>query len=298
MTLGPVINVAIGMIMTFAVMALVVSAVYQALSTFFQTRSTNLRDGIGALLNDPTFSGLAGRLFTHAAVHPLGDGKPLDQQAKGTLPTFVAPMQFAQALVEVIQTPDPVGKLGLKDAIDRITDPQIKTFLSGVYARVDGDAARFHQELAGWFDGAMERVRDNFKRNSQKWTFLIALILAVALNIDAFHMARAIWASPELVAQVKPLVNDNTKAMEDLAALAAAGLPMGWSEVELGRLMAGGGKDWLAWLLAKFVGCLFTASASMLGAPFWFGLLSQIRGSSVAPAPQAAPQSAPQPSIP
>lgn len=281
MSLGPVLSVAIGLIMTFAVMALVVSSAVRALTTLLQTRSSNLRDGIATLLNDTTMTGLAGKLFTHAAIHPLGDGAQVKPDSKG-LPSYIGPQQFASVLVELIQNPDPASKLELKEAIDKIDNVQIRTMLSGAYDRASGDVSKLHQELAGWFDRAMDHVKDNFQRKTQKWSFCIALILALGLNVDSFHIAQAIWANPEMVAAIEELGQSDEESMSDLAVLATAGFPMGWNAAQMQNVS---GWAWASWGLAKLVGCLFTALAAMLGAPFWFGLLAQIRGSAPATPP-------------
>lgn len=263
MSFGPVINVAIALVMTFAVMALVVSGVTEAISNFLQTRSRNLAAGIRALLNDPTMSGLAGKVMAHAGASPLSsiDGG-------GLSPACMDAKHFAAALVDVIQNDDPLQPLNLKEAIDKIADPQIKQFLSGLYARVDGDSEKLHLALADWFDTAMTQVSELYKRDIRRISLLIALILAAGLNVDALHIARAVWATPDLVLQVKQLGTASDAAVTDLAVLAAAGLPLGWTGIAF---------TWTA-----VPGWLITAAASMLGAPFWFDMLTRLRGAPAA----------------
>lgn len=258
MSFGPVINVAIALVMTFAVMALVVSGVTEAISNFLQTRSRTLAAGIRALLNDPTMSGLAGKVMAHAGAAPLSSGV-----GNGPAPASMDARHFAVALVDVIQNDDPLQPLQLKEAIDKIADPQIKQLLSGLYTSVDGDAVKLHQALADWFDSAMTQVSAIYKRDIQRISLLIAVILAAGLNVDALHIARAVWATPDLVLQVKQLGTASDAAMADLAAMAAAGLPLGWT---------GAAFSWTA-----VPGWLITAAASMLGAPFWFDMLTRLR---------------------
>lgn len=296
MNLGTVINVSIGLIMTFAVMALVVSAVREAWANFAKARSASLVEGVKALLNDPNLNDLAKQVLNHAAVNPLAPGAAGRDKTVigGSLPDSVKPAMFADALIDVIQGRAPGKPLG--EIIDQIDDPQIKQVLQGAYHRAKENVDEFHKEVATWFDAAMERVGDNYRRHAQAWSFWIALGLALLLNVDTFHIAQAIWMSPDMVNQINALGQTGADAAKDLAALASAGFPVGWSDAERAALL-----DWtdpakrVWWVFVKLVGCGFTASASMLGAPFWFDLLTKVRGVTTPAAPAQATTPAPTP---
>src|SRR5208282_1737985 len=57
--------------------------------------------------------------------------------------------------------------------------------------------------LSTWFDSAMDRVGGAYKRWTQLVSFIVALILAAALNIDAVAVAKALWVQPKLAEQLK-----------------------------------------------------------------------------------------------
>lgn len=290
MNLGTVINLAVGLIVTFATMALVVSAVKEALANALQTRSNTLRKGVMALLNDPTLTGLAGKVLQHGAINPLAPGAPgqaKDEIQKAAI-SRIEPNLFANALIEIVQNDAPGASIDA--AIDKIEDPQIKAVLKGAFGRANDDLTRFHQEVANWFDSAMGRVGDRYRTEAQFWSFAIAMGLCIGLNVDTFAVAQAIWAMPQMVAQVPDLGKSSAEAINSFTSLVNAGFPLGWTEAQLKSLAnwsAGGA--WVWWVAVKLLGCSFTAFASLLGAPFWFDMLAKVRNTAAPPAPAPTP---------
>jgi hypothetical protein len=123
-------------------------------------------------------------------------------------------------------------------------------------------------EVAAWFDNAMDRVSGAYKRWTLLWNFLIALGLAIAMNISAIHVARALWRQPAVVNSISKISgNDAAAAVRNLEGLA---LPIGWH-----ACVDGAACEKPSW--AERVGGWFiTALAALFGAPFWFDLLQKI----------------------
>jgi hypothetical protein len=128
--------------------------------------------------------------------------------------------------------------------------------------------------LIAWFDNAMDRVSGWYKRWTQLIGFIIALILAAALNIDAVEVGTVLWEQPKLAADV---VKASTSTSADDAKLLHSldtTFPVGWplkSDETLG---------------IAFVGWLITALSTLFGAPFWFDLLQtviRLKGSGPSP---------------
>jgi hypothetical protein len=88
---------------------------------------------------------------------------------------------------------------------------------------------------------------------------------AVQGQADATPAQRAEAASAVAAAQAR-----HDQALQaQVDNLAAAGLPLGWSQAEVARMGV------LAWLV-KLLGLLLSAAALSMGAPFWFDLLQKI----------------------
>ena len=76
------------------------------------------------------------------------------------------------------------------------TNNQIKTMLHGMIDRAEGKEEKVRAELATWFDNAMDRVGGAYKRWTQVWSFVFALIFAVLLNVSTTEIAQTLWRHP------------------------------------------------------------------------------------------------------
>jgi len=285
----PVINVAIGLVFCFAAVSLAASTVTEALASLVKLRANTLVTGIQAMLNDPKFNGLALQVYQHALVHPQGDGTMKSNSRWWTYggPSYIRPENFATALVDVLQkTPGDMAQL--KASIDALQDPQLKQLLQGIEARAAGSVEQVHQQVANWFDTAMDRVSGAYKRQAQLICFLVGLALAAMINVDATHVVGELWANPARAREVAVLAEAALAEKESVKQTLAQmqQLPVG-----LG-LMQPCGQQQLACVAGKAIqgkmllGWLITAVASVFGAPFWFdmlGKLVQLRGAGPKP---------------
>ncbi|MES2151920.1 MAG: hypothetical protein V4508_19240 [Pseudomonadota bacterium] len=254
-----VLEVAIGLTFCYATLALIVSAMQEAISALLRLRAHGLLEGIKTMLNDPHFSAMARDLYAHALVNPHDDGTATDPRALKAKPSYIEPRHFAQALLDNLQTiPGNYAQLG-RD-IEALGDPQVRRVLAGIYQRAAGDMEQFQDALAGWFDSAMERVSGAYRRRAKLFSLLLTLSLAVLLNVDSVHLFSALWQHPSLTAQLG--ASGSAPDPQTLAALWR--LPIGWSAWPAGidRHLA-----------LQAAGWLLTAATGLFGAPFWFDLL-------------------------
>jgi hypothetical protein len=239
-------------------------------------------------LNDPNFSGLAKAIYGHAAVNPRGPGGTDPTKNR---PAYIDPFQFANALMDLTGIAGAAAQPAANQAETvqvmkaevhkKTADLQLSTLLTGIIERTVGDPARVRQELAAWFDNGMDRLSGDYKRWSQYVSVVVALLLAVSLNVDAVHIEKALWAQPAIAAQIKadPKLNPD-QAMKAMNAT----LPIGWSEGFLSR--SDGTRfetgDWVN----AIIGWILAALATLFGAPFWFDVLqAAVRVRSTGPSP-------------
>jgi hypothetical protein len=273
-----VLEVAVGLSFCYATVALIVSTVQEALASAMGLRAHTLLDGIKSMLNDRQFTGLARALYSHALVNPHDDGQAANQLALQAKPSYIEPLHFAIALVDVIQSmPGNYAQLG-RD-IDAVQDRQVRRALAAIYQRAGGDMKAFQDGLAGWFDSAMERVSGSYKRRSLLVSLLLSMLLAILFNIDSIHLFRCLWQHPAVAAQLVAAPSTvNQQAIDALFSL-----PIGWVTFPpvLNQEFA-----------LQVAGWMLTASTALLGAPFWFDLLQrtmQLRGTGGTPDEKTAP---------
>ena len=298
-----VVEVAIGLVFCYASVALITSSIYESIASMLSLRSRSLLTGIKKLLNasSPIGEELILKIYNHALVHPTGTGSATSLSHLKGRPSYIEAKNFAFALIDAIQTaPDNFAKLG--EDIKTIKDEQIRKLLYGMYERSAGKIEKFQEELAVWFDAAMDRVAGSFKRQSQIWCFGIAFVLAAMLNIDSIHLFSTLWKQPTLAAHLTMTANlpasvsvgengidtANSEVVDDKNQVIIDSLkqleelPIGWQnqkfcKTELGcsSLIEFHRYEYASFLLIIF-GWLITASAALFGAPFWFDLLQHL----------------------
>jgi hypothetical protein len=313
-----VLDVAIGLVFTFLAFSLAVSAIVEAIASLLKLRSATLLVGVKDLLNDQAFKGLALDLYNHALINPRESGteagnptgKPGSWLARISLvkiwienharkrPAYINSAQFAAAMVDILKLAGG-DAAAMKAAINSNTviqgDKQLKTLLDGIVDRTGGKLQDVQKELAGWFDNAMDRVGGDYKRRTQLWSFIIAIVMAGLLNVSAVNIGQALWGRPMVTRAIAlPQVHSSdAHAAAEIAQLNALGVPVGWTSNDFYQLFPEhrgylpSGWPNLGVCFNFLVGWLITAVAALFGAPFWFDALQQIvrlKGSGPSPA--------------
>jgi hypothetical protein len=277
-----ILDVAVGLSFAFLAISLAVSALTEAVASMMNWRSQTLLQGVKDLLNDQDFNGLARDIYNHALVNPRDTGTAQTAAELKFAPAYIDPQHFAEALLQTTAIAGETPAL-LKTAIAAcVHNSQLQQMLNGMVDRTAGDAGKLRQEVARWFDNAMDRVSGAYKRKTQVWNFGFALGLALVLNVDAIGLGEALWRQPMITRSIGPSAAAALNAT--LAQVNALGLPLGWTAGKLTALSISG-------LVTSLLGCFITAVATLFGAPFWFDLLQQIirlKGTGPSPAEKAA----------
>jgi hypothetical protein len=256
------VEVAIGLVFSYASISVISSSLYEAIASMLKLRARSLLEGVKELLNDPDFTGLARDVYQNALVNPRSNGSVEESAARAIAPSYIEPRAFAVALIDAIQkVPD--GFQHLRERIDGLQDPQLRAMLQGIWDRTDGKVEHIESALARWFDAGMNRVSGVYKRKAQLFTFLIALLIAGLFNVDSFHLFKTLWVHPGATASIGAghATESGTQAIDALFTL-----PVGWNHAPASVGAA----------LFLFSGWLVTAISVLFGAPFWFDLLQRL----------------------
>ena len=309
-----VLNLAIGLIFTFLTVSLATGTIVEAFASFFAVRAKTLRKGIGQLLNDPKFTGLAREIYAHAVVNPRGDGtKASASKSNKNDPAYIDRQLFGQAMLDILKispavasaATDPNAPLGKPtvDALKTVVNSTLKDMATaqanaqataqGKPVIASGDKAAADNQLKQFLDGVIERsVGDPDKIKGElvawfdngmdrvsgwykRWAQLVAFI--VALILASGLNIDSIGVARTLWLQ--PTLADKLTADKDLKADQAikqlnAAIPIGWPH---GVFLDKDG----AWISLgafglAFLGWLITALSTLFGAPFWFDLLQTV----------------------
>lgn len=304
----PALDVAIGLIFVFFILALVCSGINEAIAGWMRWRAQDLERGLWELLQDPDKKEKAAEalelLKTHPLIEPmlhpknkataapappLKDGRPKTSR-KTDLPSYIPSRTFAIALLGLGQkavgpSVDWKGELRtLDESINAIPSAPVKRAMTAILHDAQGDALQFRHGVEQWYDDQMERVSGWYKRRIQLVLWILAIAVALVLNADTLQLAKRFWVDPSvrssLVNQADNAATNTkgqkspTRQLEDLS------VPLGW-HLASARHDPQGFPFYEKWstlwaLLAKLIGLSLTIVAITFGAPFWFDLLSKL----------------------
>jgi hypothetical protein len=293
-----ILDVALGLVFLYLVLALVCTAVAEAINQRLTLRASTLQDALLRLFDDP----VARADFN---MHPLIRGM---RQSDDRYPSYVPSDLFVRTVLDLaarnFEAPrSPEELRAILEHAGCTLPPQPRAALIALLDDAPNlDVVR--ERVAVWFDQSMERASGWYRRHIQGYTRLAALAIVVALNADTLQIARAVWSDAGMRREVATQAEVVAKAgldgpgqlkkqaealQSDIIKLEAAGLPIGWDTTTLGELLpfladppredtAGARLDTvLAWA-RKIAGLLASAFAVSLGAPFWFDLLNRLTG--------------------
>lgn len=310
------IDVAIGLVLMYLVLSVICTAVNEALATALNWRAKTLSVGIKALVDDPKVHSLlfdhgilAGPSAVAGASGATGIVGRFLRWVREPGPSYIDPKNFAAALLDCLDPAKPItGVAEVKQAAQNLqASSNIKDVLLTITTRAGDDITKARDDVAHWFDSAMDRLSGVYKRKLALWGFLVAAVLTVLINADSVTVARALWLDPGLRGQIAvvatkaaenlqppkdaPIGESLRRAQSNLQNLESVrAFPLGWNESDA-RLDKNWYCSFAGWCM-KVLGLLITAFALTLGAPFWFDALStfvRLRGSGEPPAPPAKP---------
>ena len=301
-----ILEVAIGMILIYLVLSLIMTSVQEAIHAFGKTRARNLQQALLELMQGD--EQVRNQFYNHPLIFALHQGTPAAGTiAKKHLPSYIPRETFSAAFMDVMER---------EEAIEAALPPGLREAYEGLKRAAATRTEGVRAEIERWYDAAMDRASGRFKRHSQFTLFILSLALATLLNINSLTIAQYLAVSPQqrelltalaqqasdaqngqgaTTSEGQPDVRQNLLSQEQINRLTGEineiGLPIGWRDGSIGWIERGfPGREivspfhsleaFMAWLLLV-LGYLMTAFAMMLGAPFWFDVLNKfmvIRG--------------------
>jgi hypothetical protein len=195
------------------------------------------------------------------------------------MPSYLSAKAFAEAVMEMLDNDGVLDKVEMPPNLKKRLESLVLECKS-LAQESKGDLIAVKAGLERWFDETMERLGGAYKRWATLSLFLVGFILAGLLNASTLNVAHDLWKDSvtrqTVVDSASKLVEDGGGA-EQLSAIAGAAdrlqqldLPLGWD----GQRAADFFSSW-HWTVS-LAGWLLTALLVMMGAPFWFDLLSRL----------------------
>ena len=297
-----ILEVGIGLVLVYLVLALIASSVREAIESFLKSRAVQLERGIREMLHDPDGHGFAKRVFEHPLIFGLYRGnyapspssaervtKRLTQAWQPNLPSYIPARNFAAALLDIAAHGD--AALETLDAAPSLQDVRksvqvmdgvptpVRRALIHAIDTANGSLDQARRNVEAWFDSGMDRVSGWYKRETQVILFVIALAITVLVNANTLVIAEQLYRNGDtrrdVVAAAMTRASGPVATQRD-SALDAAVQEIANLELPLGWPVTVASSDRFRRPLGIAVGWLLTAFAITLGAPFWFDVLNRI----------------------
>lgn len=307
MNFPAMLDVAIGLFFIYLTLSLLVSGIQELIATVLEWRAKQLKEAIQIILgdneaNDPSAKQaqkIANDLWNHPLIRSLNQRKII----RGSVgPSYISSKMFAATLLEIIQTDYDFNPSGTIDDIvesikeNKKLDPEIqrRIYSIALIAQRKASASEngiksLEKEIRIWFDQSMERASGVYNRNVKGFTFLIGLLVTLALNADTFHILERLnkdaalrssinQVTTKIVAENKePTLDKINSYLDDNITM-----PLGWSTREEFNRQVNSRYpakpqvgDWVFGIIKLIFGWLLSAGAIAMGAPFWFDLLGK-----------------------
>ncbi len=262
------------------------------------------------VLNDDS-TGLATAIYRSALVHPRSSGDPASSEFVNNLPSYIDSRNFATALITALGLDNVdlavVGKADIENWIQGNIpaikdDQQMRGLVAGFIKGAAGDPQRLVSEIQAWSGQVSDRITGAYKRRTQVSTVSIALVLAVTFDLNPLPPAIATLSQatsgfgfPAPASAVPPAASAPGQPMPGPAVPRSPAPPPGAGNDPVATMHSG--VQSTRRVAETLMGWLITALSSLLGAPFWFALISKVtnvRGSGNPP-PAAPAAGAPPP---
>ncbi len=277
------IEVAIGVIAAFFLVSVMASAVVEIGSNLFRKRSKDLEQVIKQMLSSTGQDtiGLTETSVWKAAEIASRRKRGIRKGEKDRrTPSYLSARSFADGVIEGLVRLKAAGST-LDDVVQNLADGPIKSRLLTLRQEVGDDLVAIKAGIEGWFDDTMDRLEGAYKRWSQWLLLVVGLVFAFALNISTVRIIDALWNDPVLRTAIAERADDLAVCPADnpdcapeeqieqaIDQLDGLKLPVGWSTGWDDESGAG-------WTI---LGIIPTGLAVVLGAQFWFDLLTKLAG--------------------
>lgn len=279
------LDVAIGLFFIYALYSLLATTITELIASIFNERGKYLRKGIQRMLDSDTEEtntkeNFSDEFFKLPQIKYLG--RKL-KNGKVRYPSYIKPVTFAKGFLNTLgyikSEASSLSELKAKLNSDNETHQMIIHLID----EAEGSVSKFQKLLEEWFNETMDRAAGWYKRRIQTITFCVGLIIALGLNLNTIEISKKLGTDPQMRlamveaaseyaknSQEKPNV-ELSKKVHDLFEESQEVT----SIMEIKYPSVASDATWESWFSYLF-GCLITAIALSLGAPFWFDLLNRL----------------------
>lgn len=188
-----IITTAIGLILVYLILSLMVSAIQEALASWFSMRGKHLGHAIDQMLtNEKTTEGtleldksILEKFQNHPSYGDMVQGKNKQSANHMAHPSYMSATTFSSILIHIFDGKDIKS---LTASINAMADGKLKKFLLDCLAETNNDLTLFRARIEQWYDQVMSRVSGWYKSYTHKIIMVVGLLVAIYMNADTLSI--------------------------------------------------------------------------------------------------------------
>ena len=222
-----VLDVAIGLVFVYLLLALVCTALNEWIASIFRLRAKTLRRAVERLVDAPSEDGsgdaagrprstsrLSHQVLHHPLIRSISDHRGM--------PAYISAKRFAAALTDAIQASNETRAIDGGGSRQTASQPgdvakdveHVRFQLKAIDAAAGSEpkmAADPSPIIEDWYNEAMERASGWYKRQLQWITLAVAATITVLVNADTLTAAKILWHDPSARAAVVAQAQERVK---------------------------------------------------------------------------------------
>jgi hypothetical protein len=251
------------------------------------------------MLTDEGKSSLGNKLLDDFFNHPLI--KYMNSGSLRKSPSYISAQNFSKTILDILKGFEALNE---NESLNKIKEKLKEFDNKGDNAEWNSDTLKlmysfmndsqnnvknFKESLESWYNDMMDRASGWYKRQTQLIILFTGLAIAIAFNVNTFEiinrLSRDKNARDQLVTISENYVKnrviylDSSKTSVRLDSLVLSADSLYKADIQnINNLIGLGWDSWEDFVKGfplNILGCLATALAISLGAPFWFDLLSK-----------------------
>jgi len=188
-----IITTAIGLILVYLILSLMVSAIQEALASWFSMRGRHFGHAIDQMLtNEKTAEGalevdksILEKFQSHPSYGDLVVDKKSQSANNMSHPSYMSAATFSSILLHALDGKDVKS---LTATINTMEDGKLKKFFLDCLAEAGNDLTKFRARVEQWYNQVMSRVSGWYKSYTHKIIMAIGLAVAMYMNADTLSI--------------------------------------------------------------------------------------------------------------
>jgi hypothetical protein len=276
------LDVAVGLTLTYALIAVVCTAIQEFIAQLFNSRGKMLAQLLAQQNLGDVHAAIANGLTKNPGFLA---NKTSGTKGSAHAPHYIPAGEFVGAVYAKVKVASDQAKL----VVDGLPDG-LKTRLEALNLDPQKSADQIKLAIEQWYGDFMDQVNHWYTRRAQVISLVIGIAVAFALHVDTFRIARTLYADEAIRTEMVKLAKgydagtgaslcaEKPKDTKEVQACIentrmALPIPLGWEGSPFKQ--SSYGDSWLS-VVIELAGMFITAFALSLGSRFWFDRLKDL----------------------